>query len=142
MDDPKPQLPQPLTLQDRPHHTPARRRGLPIITAIAASVAAIAAVVAAGYTMLTYKTNQLGISGAIKPGYEAVCIAYSDFVLNQAANGYTPEQIQRVIDFAGSHTLLPGRPDQYHMPNRWPSISDPKACGTPAQIIEQARPKP
>ncbi|KMV18290.1 hypothetical protein ACT17_11675 [Mycolicibacterium conceptionense] len=142
MNEQKAKVPEPLRLSDRSPRSAIPRRRLSLITTLAIFVAAIAAVVAATFTALNYKMGQLTISGAIMPGYEAVCVAYSDFVLNQAHNGYTPEQIQRVIDFAGSHKLLPDRRDQYHMPNRWPSISDAKACGTPAQIIEHAGPKP
>lgn len=88
-------------------------------------------------------TNQVAIGGGIKPAYQAVCLAYSDFVLTPAHNGHTPEQIQHVIDFAGSHKVMsddPDGPDRFSMPNRWPTISDEKACGTPAQIIERAKP--
>lgn len=111
-----------------------------VVAAAAALLAALLAGIAAYYAVTASNYNQLGISGGMKPGYQAVCLFYSDFVLTQAHNGYTPEQIQHVIDFAGSHEVFPGKPDQFSMPNRWPSISDVKACGTPAQIIEQARP--
>jgi hypothetical protein len=86
--------------------------------------------------------NQLAIDGGIKPAYQAVCLAYSDFVLTQAHNGYTPEQFQHVVDFADNHKLMPDSdaPDRLSMPNRWPTISDEKACGTPAQNIDHAKP--
>lgn len=109
------------------------------VTATAAVIAAVAAVTAAYNSSRERFANDLMVSGAIKPGYEAVCIAYSNFVLTQAHNGYTPEQIQQVIAFAGSHSLMPGQPDHYTMPNRWPTISDANACGTPAQIIAQTQ---
>jgi hypothetical protein len=109
------------------------------VTMIAAGAAVLLAGVAAFHAWSFSKTNQLAISGGIKPAYQAVCLAYSDFVLAQAHNGYTPEQIQHVIDFAGSHKLMPDEePERFSMPNRWPTISDEKACGTPAQVIDQA----
>jgi hypothetical protein len=49
------------------------------------------------------------VSGGIKPGYQAVCLVYSDVVLTQPHDGYTAEQIQQVIDFAGSHNIFPDR---------------------------------
>lgn len=121
--------------------TPAVRSGAVTrgLTLAVAVIAALAAFAAAYNSFLDRKGNELMASGAIKPGYQALCIAYSDFVLTQAHNGYTPEQIQRVIDFAGSHSLMPGQRDRATMPNRWPTISDPNACGTPAQIIDQAK---
>ena len=121
--------------------TPAIRSGAVSrwVTASAAVIAAVGAVAAAYNSFVERTANELMVSGAVKPGYEAVCVAYSNFVLTQAHNGYTPEQIQQVINFAGSHSLMPGQPDHNTMPNRWPTISDANACGTPAQVIAQTK---
>ena len=121
--------------------TPANRSGALSrwVTGSAAVIAAIGAVTAAVLAFEEQSHTQRMLSGALKPGYEALCIAYSNFVLTQAHNGYTPEQIQQVINFAGSHRLMPGQPDDITMPNRWLTISGANACGTPAQIIAQVQ---
>ncbi|WP_131810553.1 hypothetical protein [Mycolicibacter sinensis] len=124
--------------------TGSRRSGANWITAAAAVIAAVAASIAAFFAFVTHSKTEYAASNSIKPAYQALCVAYSDFVLTQSHNGYTPEEIQRVIDFAGSHPIDPpdgdgGGPDQSGMPDRWPSISDAKACGTPAEIMAHAK---
>lgn len=114
------------------------------VTMVAAVIAAVAAVTGAFYSFVTHDKTEFAVASGLKPAYQAVCLAYSDFVLTQARNGYTPEQIQQIIDFAGSHkvdpsTSDPSGPDRFRMPNRWPSIGDEKACGTPAEIIAHAK---
>lgn len=123
---------------------PAKRSWLRKLIPSASFVAAAAALATAFMMYFGIKTYDLVAQGTIRPAYQAVCLEYSNFVLTQAHNGYTPEQIQRVIDFAGSHPISPNpaHPDnKLAMPNRWPSISDSKACGTPAEIIAKANGK-
>jgi hypothetical protein len=107
---------------------------------VAAATAAVAAIVGGYYSFMAHAKTERAVVSGLKPAYQALCVSYSDFVLTQAHNGYTPEQIQEVIDFASSHTVNPERPDRFNMPNRWPSISDEKTCGTPAEIIAHAKP--
>ncbi len=124
--------------------TRVRRSWSDWVTTAAAVIAAVAASIAAFFAFVTHSKTEYAAASAIKPAYQALCVSYSDFVLTQAHNGYTPEEIQRVIDFAGSHPIdLPeagsDEPDRSGMPGRWPSISDEKACGTPAEVIAHAR---
>lgn len=110
----------------------------------AAVIAAVAASIAAFFAFVTHSKTEYAVGNSIQPAYQALCVTYSDFVLTAAHNGYSPEQIQHVIDFAGSHRIdLPegdsGDIDESGMPDRWPSISDEKACGTPAEIIAHAK---
>lgn len=148
--------------------TASGRSRLPAyITATSAVIAAVAAIAAAAGVWFwpwalgsTFGALANGIGETSEPSlHQAACIAYSDFVLTQAHNGYTADQIQRVIDFAGSHSKankagpetqsIPspttagetqppasGSPPPAATPrNRLPSVTDEAVCGTPAQIL-------
>ncbi|WP_131820199.1 hypothetical protein [Mycobacteroides abscessus] len=103
-----------------------------------------------------------------RPLHQAVCMEYSDFVLTQAHNGYTPEEIQHVLDFAGNHATAKEEPPVVPSPEPassapiaptsggplpsappppplrsshreyGPSLTDERMCGTPAQVLEAA----
>lgn len=148
--------------------TASGRSRLPAyITATSAVIAAAAAIAAAAGvwfwpwalgSAFTALANGIGETG--EPSlHQAVCTAYSDFVLTQAHNGYTADQIQRVIDFAGSHSKAnkagpetPAVPSPTTTgetsppasaspplastpPGHLPSVTDEAVCGTPAQIL-------
>lgn len=89
MTNPEPQLPAP--------------RWPAYLTAAAAVVAAASAGLCAVFIAVGVKSVGLAFEGGSRPMHQVVCTAYSDFVLTQAHNGYTAEQIEKVLIYAASH---------------------------------------
>ncbi len=133
--------------------------------AVAATLAAIGA--AASVWVMPSMFGQL-LGGTSRTLHQAACMEYSDFVLTQAHNGYTPEEIQHVLDFAANHATakdeapvvlspeppasvpvapisgspLPSAPPLPPVRSSYreygPSLTDERVCGTPAQVLEAA----
>lgn len=151
-----------------PDEEPARPHWTAYGTFFAAVVTALAAVGAAASVWLMPSMFGQLLEAGSRPLHQAVCMEYSDFVLTQAHNGYTPEQIQRVLDLAANHatatdeppvvpspepsasapvapssgTPLPSAPPLPPVRRSYreygPSITDERVCGTPAQVLEAA----